>query len=206
MSRSAKDPTTGVTVQQERFAFEMATTGRPSVAYRRAYNAGAMGDASVAVNANQLLSDTKIALRVEHYRKIAEAKLGVSVERIALELARIAFFDLGKLVDADGCAIPLHELDEDTRRALNGMDIKVVKDGAGIGHVKKYRHVPKIEALRVLAQWQKMLIDRTEVGRPGAFDQLSDAELQAHIAAEAAALEAISKAKLRLQSKVKTQA
>lgn len=176
MARAPKDPKTGVTPQQERFAAEIVKTGRMVVAYRAAYKAEKMSLEACRVEAWRLLDNPTVALRVEHYRKIATGKLEASVERIALELARIAFVDLGNLYDDDGRPIPLHELDEDTRRALNGMDIEVRAGGVSV--LKKYKHIPKVEALRVLAQWRKMLVDRVETGKPGEFDELSDAELE----------------------------
>lgn len=183
MARAAKNPVTGVTPQQERFAVEVVKSGRPSIAYRRAYQAGGMKDDTIANNAYILLQNSDIAARVEHYRKIAEARLEVTVQRIVQETARIAMFDLRKLVDDDGNAIPLQDLDEDTARALNGMDIEELYEGNGkdrkhIGHVKRYKHVQKMEALRMLAQWKKMLIDRSEVGKPGEFEKLSDSDVE----------------------------
>ena len=182
MARAAKDRVTGVTVQQERFAVEYVKTGRPVVAYRRAYNAVDMKQDACRVEAGRLLDNPALTLRVEHYRKIAEAGMEASVQRIALELSRIAFFDLGRLMDEDGKPIPLHELDEDTRRALNGVEINELFTGEGearvvIGNVKKYRHVPKVEALRVLGQWRKMLVEQVEHGNPGDFSNLTDEEL-----------------------------
>ena len=183
MAKAAKDPVTGVTPQQERFAFEFATTGRLTIAYRRAYDAKSMKDETCRREAQGLLANPFIAPRVEHYRRIAEAKMEVSVQRIAQEVARIAFFDMRNLVDDEGNAIALQDLDEDTARALNGMDIEELYEGKGkdreqIGRVKKYKHVQKIEALRLLAQWKKMLIDRSEVGKPGEFEKLTDAEVE----------------------------
>lgn len=200
MPRAAKDPGTGVTPQQERFAFEYIKSGRPGIAYQAAYNTKA-GYEMARVEGRRLLDNPSIAIRVEHYRKIAESKLEVTVQRIVQETARIAFFDMRNLVDDDGNAIPLQELDEDTARALNGMDIEELyadkgKDREAVVRVKKYKHVQKMEALRLLAQWKKMLVEQREVGKPGEFANLSDAEVeqQAH---EAVAL-AVKMGKLKL--------
>lgn len=197
MPRARRDPKTGVTVQQERFAVEYAKLGRPSVAYRRAYDAAAMNEDTIAHRARELLADSHIAARVEHYRQIAERALEVSVERIALETARIAFFDIRTLYDEAGNLIPLHELPEGTARALNGMDVEALYEGRGeeralTGHVRKYKHVPKIEALRLLAQWKKMLIDRREVGKPGEFDNMDERELEQYVRTTAGKLKVVS--------------
>lgn len=201
MARAAINPVTKVTAQQERFAFEFVKTGRPSVAYRRAYDAEKMNQDSIRVEAGRLLDNPAIALRVEHYRKIAEARMEITIERIALETARIALFDMRELVDDEGNSIALQDLPEDTARALNGMDIEELFAGAGserklIGHVKKYKHVPKIEALRLLAQWKKMLIERSEVGKPGEFDALTDADIEEQ--AKAAVADAVKGGYLKL--------
>jgi phage terminase small subunit len=58
------------------------------------------------------------------------AKLGITREKIALELARIAFFDIRKLFDEQGNLLPVNELDDNTAAAIAGIDCESIgKDG-----------------------------------------------------------------------------
>ena len=59
-----------LTIKQERFCMVYVETGNASEAYRQAYNAENMKEASINVNASKLLTDAKIALRIK------ELKLG----------------------------------------------------------------------------------------------------------------------------------
>ena len=185
MGRAAKDPETGVTAQQERFAAELVKTGRPMVAYRRAYDASKMSPEAISANANDLINTTAIALRIQHYRQIAVRRLEVTVERIAEELARIGFFDPRELFDDDGHPIPISELPEDAARVIAGIDVEDLfeRDEEGrrtkVGQVLKYKLASKQPALETLAKWRKMLIERSESGKPGAFDHMTDEEVEA---------------------------
>ena len=104
------------------------------------------------------------------------------MERIARELARIAFFDPRDLFDETGRPVPINELPEDTARVIAGLDVEALYEQVEgskvkVGDIRKYKIANKITALEVLAKWKKMLIDRMEVGKKGAFDDLSDEEL-----------------------------
>ena len=78
---------------------------------------------------------TATAIGTENLRKpqIADAiavkqgkalrKLDISVERILLERARLAFFDPRKLLDNTGRPLPLQDLDDDTAAAIAGLKV-----------------------------------------------------------------------------------
>lgn len=65
---------------------------------------------------------------------------------------RLAFFDVRKLVDADGNPIPINKLDDDTAAAIAGLDIQEVKlgEGGAIAVVKKYKIADKNSAIERL--------------------------------------------------------
>lgn len=197
--RAAKNPLTGLTEQQERFTFLTVTTGRPHVAYRKAYDASNMQDNTIRAAISELLHNPAITKRISELKVIADRKLDVSVERIAVELARIGFFDPRDLFDDDGEPLPISELSEDAARAIAGLDVEDVFEGRGedrmqTGRVKKYKIASKLKALELMANWKRMLVERVETGKPGEFDGLNDEELERQLAAEEAALAAIRKA------------
>jgi len=57
-----------LTIKQERFCMVYIETGNASEAYRQAYNAENMKEASINVNASKLLTDAKIALRIKELK------------------------------------------------------------------------------------------------------------------------------------------
>jgi phage terminase small subunit len=78
-----------------------------------------------------------------------ECRTKISQDMVLHELARIAFFDIGKAFDESGMLRPIQEIDEDTRRALMGLEIVELReaDGAPAGTLKKVKLANKIEAL-----------------------------------------------------------
>ena len=67
--QSVKD---GLTAKQEAFAQEVAKGSTLADAYRRSYNAERMKDSSVWCNASKLMSDAKVAQRVEAIQQAME--------------------------------------------------------------------------------------------------------------------------------------
>jgi phage terminase small subunit len=57
-----------LTIKQEKFCMVYVETGNASEAYRQAYNAENMKEASINVNASKLLTDAKIALRIKELK------------------------------------------------------------------------------------------------------------------------------------------
>ena len=89
-----------LTPKQEAFAQAVAGGMSQSDAYRKAYNAGNMGDQSVWVNASKLMSDAKVSLRVADLKAKLEAMALWSREDSVNTLKRIVELAL----DADGHA------------------------------------------------------------------------------------------------------
>lgn len=186
-----------LTAKQQKFANLYVAIQRPAVAYRMAYNAEKMSDDCVSSETSKLLKNPNIATAIATATAAADRKLLVSVEGISRELARIAEVDPAQLVDDKGEEVPFHQLPADVRRAIAGIDVITTTDKAGVKTVtRKYRFCSKVEALRILAIWKKMQTSQLEVGRPGDFDSMSDAELQARLRADNEAMDAIEKAQV----------
>ena len=118
---------------------------------------------------SRLLTNVAIKLAIRTGRSKLADKLEVSVERVARELARLAFYDPRKFFYADGHAKPITELDDDTAMALAGMDIvELTSDGAVIGHVKKFKLSDKGANCERLGRHLGMFKDR--IGIDGSFE------------------------------------
>jgi len=215
-----------LTAKQERFAQLVVIHGtRQRIAYRKAYDACEMADITVDIEASKLMRHPKVAVRIEELRKIAEAKLEVSIENIARQLARIGFLDLRDCYDDQGRLLAPHEMPEGVAMAIDGIDVvemeggmKITlpaKDGKKKGgeqaepavmhvpmYTKKVRH-SRIKALELMAKWRKMLVDQVEHGAPGEFANMDDAQLEAEHVALQVAVNAIERARNRKKVTVK---
>lgn len=136
-----------------------------------------------------------------HVKKVLDAELDRAriaakshatkhVGRVLDEYLRIAFVDPSKLLDNTGRPLPLHEIDEDTRRAIIGVDIVDEFEGRGdarqqIGTVKKYKLADKQKALDSLSKMMGLLVEKTEItGKDGKdlVPEVTDNDLARRIA------------------------
>lgn len=68
----------GLTPKQEAFVLAYIKTGNATEAYRRAYDAEAMNDAAIGVEACRLLQHPKVSLRLQHLQARAANKAVLS--------------------------------------------------------------------------------------------------------------------------------
>jgi hypothetical protein len=95
-------------------------------------------------------------------RRLVQAKLkqaDLTVERVVLEIGRVALFDVRRLYDEDGQLLHVADLDEDTARALSGVKVDDLWDSNEEGHryIKGQRYeykTNKINALDMLMKYQ----------------------------------------------------
>lgn len=92
--------------------------------------------------------------------KSMETTLNITNERIEQEYAKIAFFDPGNLFNADGSVKAITELDEDTRRAIAGLDVVTNRD---LERILKVKISDKKAALDSLARIRGMFNDSLNV-------------------------------------------
>lgn len=143
-----------LTGPQEMFAAGVAQGLSQAQAYRNAYPASAKWkDESVWQRASKLAADAKVQSRVQELLKQAAANNEVTVDRVVKELARLAFFDIRKLVNTDGTPLPLHNLDDDTAAAVSGLEVARVGNAMiGEGEVLKFKLADKKGALELLGK------------------------------------------------------
>lgn len=200
MPRAVKDAVTGVTPRQEKFAAELVKDGRPGFAYRRAYNAGRMNADSVREEARRLLQNPAITLRVEFYRKQAEAALSVEVIDVIQGLARIAKFDARLMFNDDGALLHPSDWPEDIAKAVAGFEVIEVFSGRGEARTrtsitKKVKQSDRTRAWEILARIRNMFVERLDDYDPSDPRTWSDEQLERELAANRAALEATHQAR-----------
>jgi phage terminase small subunit len=137
-----------LTYQQRVFVAEyLKDRNGTQAAIRSGYSAH-----TAAEQAKRLLRNAQIQASIESFVIKAEEKAGLTVERTLREVARLAYFDPRRLLNADGSPKPINELDDDTAACLAGMDILEQFEGSGdqrafVGYVKKYKIADKNAAL-----------------------------------------------------------
>ena len=82
--------------------------------------------------------------------------------------ARLAFYDPKDFWNENGTAKPIHEIDEDSRRAIAGFETAELFEGSGqdralAGYIKKFKLVSKDRALELAGRHLKMFVDRVEI-------------------------------------------
>lgn len=126
----------------------------------------------------------------------------VTAADVLRELSYLAFHDPTSIYGANGDLLPIAQWPTRTRQAVSQMEIVLKNAEAGDGHIDrvlKVRFEPKSKPLELLARHLAMLIDRREIGGPGAFAGLSDADLATRISTAAAKLAQLARPVLDVQ-------
>lgn len=119
---------------------------------------------SASVQASRLLSKANIQEYISLKAKKIEERAEISIADVLKEFARIGFLDPRRLVNQDGTVKQLHEMDDDTVRAISSIEIseeidKVGKKRKVVGYVKKIRFWDKKSALDSIGKHLGMFKD-----------------------------------------------
>lgn len=98
---------------------------------------------SAKVAGCKLMAQPHVRAAVERRRAKMAANLEITAERVLMEFARIAFFDIRRLYDADGRLKGMAELDDDTAAALASVE----SIGLLTQKVKAHTKHPALDAL-----------------------------------------------------------
>lgn len=150
----------GLTRRERIYADTLLLTGNKK---KSAMKAGCT-ESSAPVTAARMSKNvnviTYLAKRGGELTKKLDDDYSLTSERILRELAACALFDPAKMYDDNGELLAVNKMDEMTRRAIAGVDVKEMIDNESdtiTGYSKKVRTVSKIAALelagRNLAMW-----------------------------------------------------
>jgi phage terminase small subunit len=173
---------TRLTVKQEKFCQKYVETGNASEAYRQSYDCENSNESTICNEAYLLLQNPDITLRVEELTDLALKRHSITVDKIVVEYAKIAFLDINQIFYPDGTMRPVNEIEPDARAAIAGIEIEEIYDGRGegrsvIGQLKKVKISDKKGALDSLGKYLGMFIDKSELSGPkGGPIELSDAK------------------------------
>lgn len=166
--KSQKDtsPVQGLlNLQQQKFVAAYIETGNATEA---ALKAGYSKKTAYS-QGHRLLKKREIQQAIQQPLQKAATKLEITADRVLTEIARLAFFDIRKLVDNTGKPLPLSELDDDTAAAIVGLDVvNVGNEEKGVGEILKFKLADKKGALEMAAKHLRLLTDKVEVtGKDG---------------------------------------
>jgi phage terminase small subunit len=131
------------------------------------------------IMASKLLARPEVQKMLGELSQEKLERLDVSVERILLELSRIAFIDARKLFDKEGNLIPIHELDAPTAAVIAHIDHDDLFQYFGkgqrtkIGTTTKVRMHDKTKALEMLGKYRTLFTERIEHIIPAEGQDLS---------------------------------
>jgi phage terminase small subunit len=138
-----------LTPKQQAFVAEYLVDLNASAAARRAGYSERVANRIGAEN----LSKPGIAAAIQAAMQARQQRTQVTADRVVQELARLGFMDVGKLVDADGSPLRIADIDEDTRRAIAGVEVVTVGNAdVGFGQVVKLKLADKTRALEQLGR------------------------------------------------------
>jgi phage terminase small subunit len=137
----------------------------------RAAKAAGYSEKTAYSYGQQLLKKLEVKEAIQAANSKVFAHLEVSAEHIRAELARLAFHDPRKLLNPDGSAKLITDLDDDTAAAIAGFETAELFTGSGedralAGYVKKFKLADKGLNLERLGRILKMFVDRVEISDP----------------------------------------
>lgn len=159
-----------LTPKQERFCQLYTTCWEATRAAREAgYSAKSAG-----YQGYQLLQNPLVKARIAELRDHALEEIGVTRERLLLELSRLSYVDTADAYDKLGQLLPIHEMPENVRRAITKIKvyehIHPVKDGSGekelVGFTKEVEFAQKKGAIDSLAKIMGIAPDKLEHSGP----------------------------------------
>lgn len=147
---------------------------RAGYSEKTAYNIGAENLKKPQIA--KLIAEKQVNLQKEHEERVGG--MALTKDRVALEIARLAFFDPRKMFDAEGNPKPITELDDDTAAAIGGLEVMEQFEGSGkdrvfVGYLKKYKISDKNSALDKAAKHLGMFKEDNEQAGKGVVNALA---------------------------------
>lgn len=101
----------------------------------------------------KILQNEEVQEYVQSLAQRVAVKNEVEVNDLVGELKRMAFVDIGKIFDKNDQLLPIHEIDEDTRRAISEFYTKEMDGRYGKSVDKRAKMHSKLEAIEKLMRF-----------------------------------------------------
>lgn len=128
-------------------------------AIRAGFSAKTAGSAG-----QRLLKRVDISAQIKNVSRQRAARVEVTADTVLRELLNIARVDLSQCYTATGELKSIHEIPEDVRRAIAGIEVDEIMEGRGVdavkvGETKKLKFWDKPRALELLGKHLKLFVD-----------------------------------------------
>ena len=101
-----------------------------------------------------LMRDPKVKAAIDEHRRGAAERAGVNADMLMQHLAAIIGFDMARLYDDEGKLKPVHQLDDETRRAISEIEEKEFG--------RKTKAYDKLSAITLAMKHLGLLVDRVQ--------------------------------------------
>jgi phage terminase small subunit len=115
---------------------------------------------SAAVQGSRLLTNDKVRAKIDAATLRLEERAEVCAVDVLRELARVAMADVSHAFNADGSLKSIHDMPEDVRRAISGLEI--IETAGGDAALKKVKFWSKTDALHKLGLHLRLFNERAE--------------------------------------------
>jgi len=140
-----------LTSKQKRFVSEYTTNNQNAT--QAAIRAG-YSEKTAYSQGQRLLKNVEIQNEIKKCMVEIQQRNDISVDRLLQEEQILAFFDVSRILNADGVPIPLTDLPEDVSRGIASLDINERTDREGNKTITyKYRFWDKGRALERLSKY-----------------------------------------------------
>ena len=159
-----------LTPKQQRFAKEyLIDLNATQAAIRAGYS-----EKTAQVQSSRLLLNAMVQEEIQRQRGEAEKRTEITIDRCLKEYATIAFLDVAKVFTSDGGLMPIHEMPEDARRAIGGLEVTALtsKEGDQYGTLSKVKLVNKKDALDSIMRHLGGFNDKLNIELPEAVKTL----------------------------------
>lgn len=139
----------GLTAYQQCFVDEYFVDLNQTKAILRAGFAGKETSAKTA--ATRMMRNVHVKALVQQRLEDRSVRTQITADQVLIELANIGFYDLKKIFDEKNNLKNIHDLDDQTSRAISSVEIEVNDAGARvISTTKKIKMGDKIRALQLI--------------------------------------------------------
>ena len=144
--------------KQQRFCEEyMIDLNATQAAIRAGYSV-----ATACEQASRLLANVKISREIERLQAIQSRRTGITADRVLIELAKIAFVDPDRVINANDGTVKT-DASADDRAAIQGVKVKQSTSQTGDSFEAEVKLYDKTRALELLGKHLGLFSDKVDL-------------------------------------------